>query len=132
METFRRLDDSVTYYGLSWRGWLAVAVAGGLLYGFVRASPFDTRATLSVALIACVLPAMAAFASSGHALGPGRYLVALISWALRSKEYAPRSTALPDGGVMIDGPLSVKPTESEVVDWTDGLDTDDSIEVTDA
>ena len=105
MRTYRRLDDPTRYYGLSWRGWLAATAAGGLLYLFVRLSPFDTRATISVVLIACVLPAMAGFAAGGQALGIGRYLAALVRWALGPKRYAPRgygADRLPSGGVVLD------------------------------
>ena len=105
MRTYRRLDDPTRYYGLSWHGWLAAASAGGLLYLFVRLSPFDTRATISVVLIACVLPAMAGFAAGGQALGIGRYLAALVRWALGPKHYAPRQYGgdrLPSGGIVLD------------------------------
>lgn len=104
MRTFRRLDDPTRYYGLSWRGWLAVGAGAGLLYAFVWLSPFDVRATVSVLLIVCVLPTMAAFAASGQALGAGRYLTALAGWAVGPKDYAPRDTDLPDGGVVLDDP----------------------------
>ena len=105
MRTYRRLDEPTRYYGLSWWGWLAPAAAGGLLYLFVRLSPFDTRATISVVLIACVLPAMAGFAAGGQALGLGRYLAALVRWALGPKQYAPRQYSgdrLPSGGIVLD------------------------------
>ena len=105
MRTYRRLDEPTRYYGLSWRGWLAAAGAGGLLYLFVRLSPFDTRMTISVVLIACVLPAMAGFAAGGQALGIGRYLAALVRWAASPKEYAARGYGggrLPSGGIVLD------------------------------
>ncbi len=105
MRTYRRLDEPTRYYGLSWRGWLAAAGAGGLLYLFVRLSPFDTRMTISVVLIACVLPAMAGFAAGGQALGIGRYLAALVRWALGAKQYAQRrydNDCLPAGGIVLD------------------------------
>ena len=56
MRTSRRLDDPIRFYGLSWRGWLGVAAAGGLLYAFVQLSPLGAQATISLALIALVLP----------------------------------------------------------------------------
>jgi hypothetical protein len=122
MRTFRRLDDPTRYYGLSKWGWLAVALAGGALYGFVRLSPFDVRATLSVLLIACVLPAMAAFAASGQALGAGRYLAALASWAVGPKRYAHRPDDLPDGGIVLDGPPpDLAATNDVSAGWDDEL-----------
>ena len=105
MRTYRRLDEPTRYYGLSWRGWLAAAAAGALLYLFARLSPFEARMTISVVLIACVLPVMAGFAAGGQALGIGRYLAALVRWALGAKQYAPRhydSDQLPTGGVVLD------------------------------
>lgn len=105
MRTYRRLDDATRYYGLSWRGWLAATAGGGALYLFVRISPFDTRATISVVLVACVLPAMAAFAAGGQALGLGRYLLALLRWALGPKDYALADQSAdrrPAGGVVLE------------------------------
>ena len=107
MRTYRRLDDPTRYYGLSWRGWLAATATGGVLYLFVRLSPFDPRMTISVVLIAAVLPAMAGFAAGGQALGIGRYLAALIRWALGAKEYAPgdhHGRRAPAGGIVLDHP----------------------------
>ena len=37
--TLRRLNDRERYYGLTWPGWVALAAAGGILYGAVRVSP---------------------------------------------------------------------------------------------
>lgn len=121
MRTFRRLDDPTRYYGLSWRGWLGVGAAAGLLYAFVQFSPFDIRATVSFLLIACVLPAMAAFAASGQALGAGRYLAALAGWAAGPKRYAPRPGDLPDGGIVLDGPAPELPIDAAPAAWNDEL-----------
>lgn len=121
MRTFRRLDDSTRYYGLSWRGWLGVGAGAAVLYGFVRVSPFDVRATVSVLLIVCVLPAMAAFAASGQALGAGRYLAALASWALGPKDYAPKRDDVPDGGIVLDAPPPIDRTDAAPVPWDDEL-----------
>ena len=38
--TLRRLNDRERYYGLTWPGWVALAAAGGILYGAIRVSPF--------------------------------------------------------------------------------------------
>lgn len=121
MRTYRRLDDPTRYYGLSWRGWLAVGAGAGLLYAFVRLSPFDMRATVSVLMIACVLPAMAAFAASGQALGAGRYLIALAGWAVGPKDYKPQTGELPDGGIVLDGPAPELPVEPVSAGWGDEL-----------
>lgn len=121
MRTFRRLDDPTRYYGLSWRGWLAVGMGAALLYAFVRLSPFDVRVTVSVLLIVCVLPAMAAMAASGQALGAGRYLAALAGWAFGPKDYAPSAGDLPDGGIVLDAPPPILPLETGPVAWDDEL-----------
>jgi hypothetical protein len=121
MRTFRRLDDPTRYYGLSWRGWLGIGAGAALLYGFVRLSPFDVRATVSVLLIACVLPAMAAFAASGQALGAGRYLAALAGWAAGPKTYKPRTGELPNGGIVLDGPAPDLPVDASPAGWRDEL-----------
>ena len=52
MQTLRRLNDPERYYGLSWRGWLGVAVGGGLLYGAVRVSPLGLRPTITIIVLA--------------------------------------------------------------------------------
>jgi hypothetical protein len=121
MRTFRRLDDPTRYYGLSWRGWLAVGAGAGLLYAFVQLSPFDLRATVSVLLIVCVLPTMAAFAASGQALGAGRYLAALAGWAAGPKDYRPKPGELPDGGVVLDDDPPSLAVAAAPLAWEDDL-----------
>ena len=37
--TLRRLNDRERYYGLSWPGWVALAAAGGILYGADQGLP---------------------------------------------------------------------------------------------
>ena len=77
MQTFRRLNDPERYYGLSWRGWISVAVGGGVLYLAVRFSPIGTRPTITITVLALALAGTILQAVSGQALGPGRYLLAL-------------------------------------------------------
>ena len=45
--TLRRLNDRERYYGLTWPGWVALALCGAILYGAVRISPFGLRATVT-------------------------------------------------------------------------------------
>lgn len=117
MRTFRRLDDPTRYYGLSWRGWLAAGAALGLIYAFARLSPLDARATVSLLLIACVVPAMAALATSGQALGAGRYLAALLRWTFGPKDYAPDPARLPTGGIVLDAPPPAPSPEHAPAHW---------------
>jgi hypothetical protein len=101
METLRRLNDPERYYGLSWRGWLGVAIGGGLLYGAVRVSPLGVRPTVTVVVLVLAFCGVVLHALSGQALGPGRHLVALVRYAL-----APKQLELPEradrGGLLLD------------------------------
>jgi hypothetical protein len=49
--TLRRLNDRERYYGLTWPGWVALAVSGAVLYGAARISPFGLRATVTVVVL---------------------------------------------------------------------------------
>jgi len=86
MQTFRRLNDPERYYGLSWRGWLFVALGGALVYVAVRFSPIGIRPTITIAVLALALVAVILHAVSGQALGPGRYLLALYRYGRERKQ----------------------------------------------
>jgi hypothetical protein len=111
METLRRLNDPERYYGLSWRGWLGVAIGGGLLYGAVRISPLGVRPTVTVVVLVLAFCGVALHALSGQAPGPGRHLVALVRYAL-----APKQLELPKGadrgGLLLD---AVPATAAEAI-----------------
>jgi hypothetical protein len=101
MQTLRRLNDPERYYGLSWRGWLGVALAGGVVYGAVRVSPLGVRPTITIVVLALAFLGVALHALSGQALGPGRHLLALVRYRVSAKRFA-----LPDqperGGLVLD------------------------------
>jgi hypothetical protein len=101
MQTLRRLNDPERYYGLSWRGWLGVALGGGALYGAVRVSPLGMRPTITIVVLAFGFCGVALNALGGQALGPGRHLVALVRYRL-----SPRRLGLPAaperGGLVLD------------------------------
>lgn len=78
--TLRRLDDRERYWGLSWPGWVAVAVGGGMLYLAVRFSPLAARPTITITLFVLAFVAMALYGVSGQALSPGRQLVAILAY----------------------------------------------------
>jgi hypothetical protein len=101
MQTLRRLNDPERYYGLSWRGWLATAAGGGLLYGAVRISPFGVRPTVTIVVLALAFCGVVLHALSGQALGPGRHLLALIRYALAPKQITP-PTEPQRGGLVLD------------------------------
>jgi len=101
MQTLRRLNDPERYYGLSWRGWLGVAVGAGVLYGAVRVSPLGLRPTITIVVLALTFCGVVLHALSGQALGPGRHLLALIRYGLTPKQLT--LPAKPDrGGLILD------------------------------
>jgi hypothetical protein len=85
VRTFRRLNDPERYYGLSWRGWLAVIAGGGVLYLAVRFSPVGFRPTVTLVVLVLALVGVVLHGLSGQAIGPGRYLAALIRYWLCHK-----------------------------------------------
>ena len=85
MQTLRRLNDRERYYGLTWRGWLALGLAGGLVYAAVRLSPLGVRPTITIAVLALAFGGALLHAVSGQALGPGAHLLAVIRYKLRPK-----------------------------------------------
>ncbi len=87
--TLRRLNDRERYYGLTWPGWVALAVSAAVLYGAVRLSPFGLRATVTVVVLALAFVASVALALQGQAIGPGRYLLALYRYRRQPKQFAP-------------------------------------------
>lgn len=110
MQTFRRLNDGTRYYGLTWRGWLAAGTAGGLLYLAVRFSPLSYKPTISITLLVMTAAGMALYAVSGQALGPGRYVLAVIRWRLGPAQFwAPdEHDQAVTGGVLVDAvPLAL-------------------------
>jgi hypothetical protein len=101
MQTLRRLNDPERYYGLSWRGWLGVTIAGGALYGAVRISPLGVRPTITIVVLALGFCGVALNTLGGQALGPGRHLAALLRYRLTPKLLgAPGAPAR--GGLVLD------------------------------
>lgn len=99
--TLRRLNDRERYYGLTWPGWVALALAGGLLYGAVRISPFGLRPTVTVVVLLLAFAASITLALQGQTIGPGRYLVALYRFRRQTKLLEP--PARPDRhGLVLD------------------------------
>ena len=101
MQTLRRLNDPERYYGLSWRGWLGVAIAGGALYGAVRVSPLGVRPTITIVVLALAFCGVALHALGGQALGPGRHLVALLRYRV-SRKLLEVPAAPERGGLVLD------------------------------
>ena len=122
MQTFRRLNDPERYYGLSWRGWLFVALGGALVYLAVRFSPLGMRPTITITVLALALVAVILHAVSGQALGPGRYLLALYRYGRERKQLqlldAPeKSNLILDQAPELDQPVEpVIPLDLEHLD----------------
>jgi hypothetical protein len=87
--TLRRLNDRERYYGLTWPGWVALAVSGAVLYAAVRISPFGLRATVTVVVLLLAFVASVALALQGQTIGPGRYLLALYRYRRQPKQLPP-------------------------------------------
>ena len=110
MHTLRRLNDPERYYGLSWRGWLGVAVGGGVLYGAVRLSPLGLRPTITIVVLALTLCGVVLHALSGQALGPGRHLVAVLGYRIAPKQLT-LAAAPQRGGLVLDAAPSTDAAE---------------------
>lgn len=99
--TLRRLNDRERYYGLTWPGWVALAAAGGVLYGAVRVSPFGLRATVTIVVLVLAFLASIVLALQGQTIGPGRYLLALYRYRRATKQLGP-PTAADKHGLVLD------------------------------
>lgn len=103
MQTFRRLNDGTRYYGMTWRGWLMASAAGAVLYLSVRLSPLDYKPTITLTVFAIAAGAVALYAVGGQALGPGRYVLAIVRWRLGATWFVTPGTDGPvSGGVLVD------------------------------
>jgi hypothetical protein len=118
VQTFRRLNDPERYYGLSWRGWLGVAAAAGILYAAIRLSPLGTKPTISLTGIALAFAGTILYGLSGEAIGPGRFLIAVIRHALSRKHLT--TPQRPDGhGLVLN---SAPPPQTQTQTSTPDLD----------
>jgi hypothetical protein len=116
MRTFRRLNDGARYYGLTWRGWLALGLAGAALYAAVRVSPLGSRLTITMMLFALTAAGMVLYAVSGQALGPGRYIAAFVRWRCGPESFD--AAAPVTGGVVVDvAPLVLAGDADETAWW---------------
>ena len=116
--TLRRLNDRERYWGLTWPAWIALGIAGGVLYGSVRVSPFGTRATVTIVVLAIALAGSVLAGVSGQALSPARQLLAIVRYRRSPKRY--RLPAGPDRrGLVLDSvpDLPVEALEQEESPW---------------
>ena len=113
--TLRRLNDRERYYGLTWPGWVALAAAGGMLYGAVRVSPLGLRATVSIVVLVMAFLASVALALQGQTIGPTRYMLALYRYRRAAKRLAPPTC--PDKfGLVLDVAPGAEPEREPVLD----------------
>jgi hypothetical protein len=124
MPTLRRLNDRERYYGLTFPGWIGVALAGALLYVAIQVSPFGTRATITIVVLVLAFAGVVIAAVSGQALSPARHLAAIVRYhrAAKRLELAPR----PDNrGLVLDSAPQLEVVDEVVVDplldLTEGL-----------
>jgi hypothetical protein len=102
MRTYRRLNDPTRYYGLSWRGWLGVAIGAALLYAIVRLSPLAIKPTITLTVFVLGGGGTVLWALSGQALGIGRYLAAILTWRFGAKQLTAPEQPVAVGGVRVD------------------------------
>ena len=119
MQTFRRLNDGTRYYGMTWRGWLAATLAGGVLYVSVRFSPLSYKPTITLTLFVMAAAGVALYAVGGQALGPGRYVLAIVRWRFGPAHFlAPDAEQPVGGGVIVDAvPLLLADSTEDAAWW---------------
>src|SRR5579875_3806797 len=113
--TLRRLNDRERYYGLTWPGWLALAAAGGVVYGAVRISPFGLRVTVTVVVLVLAFIASVAMALQGQTIGPARYVLTLYRYRRAHKRLGP-PTAPDRRGLVLDAAPDSEPDLRPVLD----------------
>lgn len=79
MRPLRRLDDPTTYFGLSILNWLQLSLVLGVLYVLVAVVHMPFRPVITLTLMLGGAGAVFAGQSARQALGPLRYLRALIA-----------------------------------------------------
>src|SRR3954470_22202107 len=103
---YRTLDDPIRFLGIPLSGWVALALAAGLGYGWLLLSPLGWRASVSVAVVALGGPACLLVLREQTTIGPGRLLLAVLRWRLRPALVLAPSEARPvrRGAVRLDAP----------------------------
>jgi hypothetical protein len=101
---YRTLDDPVRLLGVALSGWVAIALAAGVGYGWLLLSPLGWRASVSVAVVALGGPACLLILREQTTIGPGRLLVGVLRWRLRRAVIGAASEQCPvrRGAVRLD------------------------------
>jgi hypothetical protein len=102
--TLRRLNDRERYWGMTWPGWAAAAVAGAALYATVKLSPFGLKPTVTITALILATIVVLALGVSGQALSPGRHLLAVVRYRWRPKQWTLLDRPHPRGLVLTSAP----------------------------
>jgi hypothetical protein len=115
LPAYRTLDDPVRFLGISLAGWVAIALAGGLGYGWLLLSPLGWRASMSVAVVGLGGPACLLILREQTTIGPGQLLLAVLRWRLRAPAIIAPSEQQPvrRGAVRLDHPAPADETSRE-------------------
>jgi hypothetical protein len=120
---YRTLDEPTKLLGLSVGQWGALAVAGGIAYAVLLASPLPWRVNVSLVAILGGGPLVLLLLRENGALSPGRLFAAVLRWRMRPALLleVSASALLEDGAVVLDEPLDgAGPDESgEELPWPD-------------
>lgn len=115
---YRTLDEPMRVLGISLTGWASLVVAGGLGYAWLLISPLGWRASVSVAVVVFGGPAALLALREQSTIGPGRLLLGVIRWRVRSPlivtPSAERRTRR--GGVRLDVPATTDDSAAVMVD----------------
>src|SRR3954470_16408253 len=105
---YRTLNDPTRLLGLSIGAWAAIIAAAGVGYGWLLVSPLGWRANVSLVVIGLGSP-LALFALREQTtVSPGRLLVAIAAWRLRSSAVVGVGEAgVRRGAVRLDEPAPV-------------------------
>jgi hypothetical protein len=101
---YRTLDDPVRFLGISLGGWVGLALAAALGYGWLLHSPVGFRASVSVAVVGLGAPACLLVLREPSTVGPGRLLAGVVRWRARSPQIEAPGAPVPvrRGGVRLD------------------------------
>lgn len=112
MRPLRRLDDPTTYFGLSLINWLYVASVFGVLYFLIAVAHAPFRPVVTLTCLVGGALAMLMTQSARQALGPARYLRALLAQRRHRRGLITHEPApLLKGGVRLrELPPYVEPT----------------------
>jgi hypothetical protein len=120
---YRTLNDPNRLLGLSLGGWVTVAMVGALAYGWLTLSPLGWRANLSVVVIGFGTPATLMLLRESSTVSPGRLVLAVVRWRVRSVDVVGNDDERPvrSRAIRLDTPgLELEQAAAELI-WPDEL-----------